>query len=206
MLARLCRRQNPSYGSQLRQKGDRRDACKCINEVFLVACVWLRCALCPCAALQEGEEEDGEEAEEDARAREPKRKTLRPPGYKRPPAKAHAAAGEAEGEEEEEEVVVRPAPKKRRTSTEADGVLIPAERTVTVRQSTRARVEAAEEERKLQEAVRGVMPACQLACLRLLCVMAFRIRTHLEECILPEAAQACTALPPLILCLKPLAI
>ena len=103
--------------------------------------------------MQEGEEESGEEAEEDSKAKEPKKKTLKPPGYKRPPPKKkEAPAPTVEGEDG-----VPAAKKVRRTSSEMAATWgIPAERTVGVRESTRQKVQDAEEGRKIQEAVRSL--------------------------------------------------
>lgn len=120
--------------------------------------------------VQEGEEESGEEAEEDAKAREPKKKTLRPPGYKRPPPgkkkEAAVAAPAEEGVEEE-----APAPKKaRRTSSEMAAWALPAERTVGVRESTRQKVQDAEEGRKIQEAVSY---QCSILCLRFAFILSY---------------------------------
>lgn len=101
----------------------------------------------------EGEETDGEEAEEDAKAREPKKKTLRPPGYKRPPPgkkPATAAATEA-GDDQEAGPSARK--RARRTSSDAAAAAgVPAERTVGVRESTRQKVQEGEDERKAVEA------------------------------------------------------
>lgn len=118
------------------------------------------------SCMQEGEEEDGDEAEADARGREPKRKTIRPPGYRRPAPKAKAAAAADEGvaaaapaEAEGAAARQKAAATKRRTSAEVAAATLPAERTVMVRESTRQRVQEAEEERKVLDAVR---PLCML--------------------------------------------
>ena len=90
---------------------------------------------------------------------------LRPPGYKRPAPKRKAAEEGEEGEEEvsagaagaaaeaAEAAAAKAAAKKRRTSAEVAAASLPAERTVKVRDSTRQRVQEAEEERKVLEAV-----------------------------------------------------
>jgi hypothetical protein len=115
------------------------------------------------ADFGESEQEEGEEeaaaaaAEEEAQAREPKKKVLKPPGYKRPAAKPPKAKAA-----ETEEAEAGPSAKKaRRTSVD---VVIPAERTVMVRQSTRQRVQDAEEERRIQESVRQCICVFKHAC------------------------------------------
>ena len=109
--------------------------------------------------MQEDEGDlEQEAADEEARAAEPKKKTLRPPGYKRPPPGKKQPGPSAPLEEEEEKgaqaEAKEPAAKKpRRTSAEVAAATLPAERTVNVRNSTRQKVQDAEEERKVLEAV-----------------------------------------------------
>jgi vacuolar protein sorting-associated protein 72 len=106
--------------------------------------------------LQEGEETDGEEAEEDAKAREPKKKTLRPPGYKRPPPGKKQTTATEKVEDEDQEAGPSAPKRARRTSSDAAAAAaaagVPAERTVGVRESTRQKVQEAEDERKAVEA------------------------------------------------------
>lgn len=91
------------------------------------------------------------DAEEQAKLREPKKKTLKPPGYKQ----QQQAKAKPEPKIDQESDV--PAIKKvRRSSAELAAAAVPAERTMGVRDSTRIKVAEAAEERKLQEAVRSI--------------------------------------------------
>lgn len=82
---------------------------------------------------EEEEEEDEDENEANALAAEPKKKVLKPPGYKKPPVKKVAS----------KKSVSKP--------VVSDSVQIIPERTMSVRNSTRQKVEEAEEIRKVQE-------------------------------------------------------
>lgn len=92
-------------------------------------------------------EEDAEIAEEEARAMESKKKVLKPPGYKKSVSKK--IQNDALGIKESVSV----AKKARRKSSEP---FIPPERTMSVRQSTRQRVQEAEEERRIMQTVRNL--------------------------------------------------
>lgn len=108
--------------------------------------------------LQEDEEEDDEEAaEQEAQAREKRKKVLKPPGYKRPPPAKKKQPAKTEGGAEAEEGAEAVPKKARRTSVEVAAAMLPAERTVKVRDSTRQKVQVAEEERMIQEAVSAAL-------------------------------------------------
>lgn len=107
-------------------------------------------------------DEEAAEAEADAQARDKKKKVLRPPGYKPPPVpgatiipkpKPKSASNSAEKKQQQKQVKV----KKEKIDTiddGDDGIIIPAERTVMVRESTRQKVLEGEEERRVMDAVK----------------------------------------------------
>lgn len=95
----------------------------------------------------EDESEEDEDAEELAvRSRERKKKVLRPPGYKQQ--KKPAVPKEA------------PTLKEKSPSLKANVDEVPAERTMSVRNSTRLKLEEAEDMRKMQEEVRQNIWLC----------------------------------------------
>jgi vacuolar protein sorting-associated protein 72 len=107
-------------------------------------------------------DEEAAEAEADAQARDKKKKVLRPPGYKPPP-----VPGAAIKPKPKPKNVPTSAEKKQQKQVEVkkekidtiiddddDGIIIPVERTVMVRESTRQKVLEGEEERRVMEAVK----------------------------------------------------
>jgi len=82
---------------------------------------------------------------------------LRPPGYTKhaaaPPKKKIPAQKDTKEYDAEGSGGVLVSKKQRRTSAEVAAATLPSERTVKVRDSTRQKVQVAEEERKFQEAV-----------------------------------------------------
>lgn len=86
--------------------------------------------------FMDSEEEEEEEGEEEDRvlAMEPKRKVLKPPGYKKKPVTASSKATKPIKQEQQIHVI--------------------PERTMSVRKTTRQKVEKAEEQRKFQEEIK----------------------------------------------------
>jgi len=147
-------------------------------------------------------DEEAAEAEADAQARDKKKKVLRPPGYKPPPVpgatlkskpKSKSAPTSAE-KKQQKQVKVK---KEKIDNIIDDGIIIPVERTVMVRESTRQKVLEGEEERRVMEAVkprRTSKPTVvrQLTQQELLAEAAYTEIENLKSLELLEAAEEAT--------------
>lgn len=91
---------------------------------------------------EEADSDEERQAEADARAVD-KKKTLKPPGYKQAPLKPKPKLKHVDAQET-----------TNKQARAAPTVFIPAERTVSVRQSTRQKVQEGEEERRMQETMK----------------------------------------------------
>ncbi|WPT12904.1 SWR1 complex subunit 2 [Picochlorum sp. SENEW3] len=87
---------------------------------------------------EDEDEEDGEDNEAQAQAMEPKKKILKPPGYKKQVRKKPPGSQPT-----------------KKVHIVDKGVVIPPERTMSVRNSTRRKVEDAKEMRKIQEGLKS---------------------------------------------------
>ena len=118
---------------------------------------------CLPARLQEQEgdtDEEAAEAEADAKMKEPKKKVLKPPGYKKPPLPKARPQAEPGGEDDEAGPSGGAAggtagKKKQQQRRGSIGPEDFSQERRAVRDSTRQKVEEGELERKLAEKVRG---------------------------------------------------